>query len=121
MLVPRIHHVQVAMPAGREDEARRFYGDLLSFPEIAKPGTLAGRGGVWFQTGNLQLHLGVDPDFRPATKAHIAYEVDDIASVRTRLDEAGFAVTEDDLLPGFERLYVNDPFENRVEILRPGC
>jgi len=107
------------MPKGREAEARVFYGELLGFPEIAKPEPLAKRGGAWFQTGNLQLHLGVDEDFTPATKAHIAYEVDDIAAVRTRLEAARFAIVDDELLPGFDRFYVNDPFGNRVEILQP--
>lgn len=118
-MTPRIHHVQVAMPAGREDEARRFYGDLLGFPEIAKPEALATRGGAWFLTGNLQLHLGVDAGFAPATKAHVAYEVDDIGTIRDRLETAGYAMVDDELLPGFDRFYVHDPFGNRVEILSP--
>ena len=105
------------MPAGGEDDARAFYGELLGFREIGKPANLVARGGCWFETGNLQLHLGVDKDFRPATKAHIAYEVDDLASVRTRLEEAGIAIVEDEPLPGYERFYVADPFGNRVEIL----
>ena len=115
----RIHHVQVAMPRDEEAAARAFYGDLLGFEEIAKPENLAKRGGAWFQTGNLQLHLGVDADFTPAKKAHVAYEVSDLAAVRERLISAGVAIVEDDELPGFERFYVADPFGNRVEILQP--
>lgn len=107
------------MPAGREAEARAFYGDLLGFPEVAKPETLARRGGCWFQTGNLQLHVSVEKDFSPATKAHVAYEVDDLDGMRARLEAAGVAIVEDDELPGYRRFYVADPFGNRVEILQP--
>lgn len=115
-----IHHVQVAIPAGGEDAARAFYGALLGFCEIPKPPILAKRGGVWFQTGNLQLHLGVDASFAPAKKAHIAYEVDDLPMIRLRLADADYVIIEDELLPGFDRFYVADPFGNRVEILAPG-
>ena len=107
------------MPKGGEEEARRFYGQLLGFPEVAKPANLAGRGGVWFQTGNLQVHLGMDATFSPATKAHVAYEVDDLARFRERLAAAGVTIVEDEPLPGFERIYVADPFGNRIEILQP--
>ncbi len=100
------------MPAGGEDEARRFYGGLLGLAETAKPVTLRGRGGVWFDTGSLQLHLGVDPAFRPAEKAHVAFQVAGLAV-------AGYATTEDEPLPGFARCYVRDPFGNRVELLEP--
>lgn len=119
MTSTRIHHVQVAVPRGGEAEARWFYGDLLGLPEIAKPENLAKRGGVWFQTGNLQLHLGIDSQFSPATKAHIAYEVDDLDAVRGRLEAAGMDIVDDEPLPGFDRFYVADPFGNRVEILKP--
>lgn len=117
--IPRIHHVQVAIPAGGEDSAREFYGVLLGFEEIAKPENLVKRGGCWFATGNLQLHLGVDKDFAPATKAHVAYEVEDVDAMRSRMEAAGVAIVEDEPLPGYERFYLADPFGNRVEILQP--
>ena len=119
MTSTRIHHVQVAIPRDGEDEARRFYGGLLEMTEIPKPGNLARRGGVWFQTGTLQLHLGVDTNFVPATKAHVAYQVETIGAVRRRLAAAGIAIVEDEPLPGFDRFYLTDPFGNRVEILEP--
>lgn len=106
------------MPAGREDEARAFYGGLLGFREVAKPANLAGRGGCWFSTGNLQIHLGVDKAFEPAMKAHVAYEVDDRGVMRERFEAAGLAIVEDEPLPGYRRFYVADPFGNRVEILQ---
>lgn len=106
------------MPEGQEAAARRFCGELLGLREIGKPGTLKGRGGVWFQTGTLQLHLGVDPRFAPATRAHVAIEVADLDAVRQRCVAAGHPVREDSELPGYARFYVDDPFGNRVEILR---
>ncbi len=119
MAVPSIHHVQIAIPAGGEDAARRFYANLLGLTEIEKPENLRARGGLWLETGNLQLHLGVDPAFAPATKAHVAFQVSDIAAVRQRCDAAGHATREDEPLPGYQRFYVDDPFGNRVEILQP--
>lgn len=117
--MPSIHHVQIAIPSCGEDAARCFYGDVLGFQEVEKPDNLRSRGGVWFETGNLQLHLGVDRRFTPATKAHVAFEVGDADAVRGRCIDAGHQVTEDQLLPGYERFYVDDPFGNRTEILQP--
>ncbi len=116
---PAIHHVQTGMPAGAEAEARRFYGELLGLREIEKPESLRSRGGVWFQSGTLQLHLGVDPDFAPATKAHVAFEVADLDAARRRCLAAGHPVRDDSDLPGHARFYTDDPFGNRVEILQP--
>lgn len=119
MSLPSIHHVQIAMPAGGEEAARRFYGGILGLVEIEKPENLRARGGVWFETGNLPLHLGVDPAFSPATKAHIAFQVDDIEAMRRRCEAAGLVVRNDEPLPGYDRFYVDDPFGNRTEILTP--
>ena len=119
MTIPSIHHVQMAIPAGREAAARRFYGDLLGFQEIAKPPNLQKRGGVWFKTANPPLHLGVDAAFRPAQKAHVAFQVADIACVRRRLSAAHLEVIDDEPLAGYERFYVADPFGNRLELLEP--
>jgi catechol 2,3-dioxygenase-like lactoylglutathione lyase family enzyme len=114
-----MHHVQVAMPEGGEADARAFYVSVLGFVEIPKPESLAARGGVWFRTGNLDLHIGVEPDFMPAKKAHIAYLVDDLAAMRERLEAAGYAITLDVPLTGFDRLHTTDAFGNRVELLTP--
>jgi len=114
-----IDHVQLAMPAGREDEARRFYGGLLGLPEVTKPPNLARRGGVWFRAGARQLHLGVEAAFRPAKKAHPAFLVRDLDELRRRLADNGHAPQDDEPLAGHERFYVNDPFGNRLEFLEP--
>lgn len=116
-----IHHVQVTMPVGGEDDARSFYGSVLGFPELRKPESLAARGGCWFAVGDLQVHLSVVPDFTPARKAHVAYQVQDLEAIRQRLTNAGLPIIEDDLLPGFTRFYSEDPFGNRIEFLSPHC
>jgi catechol 2,3-dioxygenase-like lactoylglutathione lyase family enzyme len=114
-----MHHVQVAMPEGGEDAARAFYGGVLGLVELPKPESLAGRGGVWFRTGNLDLHIGVEPDFTPARKAHVAYQVDDLAVMRERLEATGYPIILDVPLTGFDRLHTTDAFGNRVELLSP--
>jgi catechol 2,3-dioxygenase-like lactoylglutathione lyase family enzyme len=118
----RIHHVQVGIPAGGEDEGRRFYRDGLGLEEIAKPAALAGRGGVWFRSGDAEIHLGVESDPRPPEKAHPALQVesvDELEQVAERLNEAGFAVdwSQRHNAESFERFHVCDPFGNRLEVL----
>lgn len=114
-----IHHIQLAMPEGGEEAARGFYGALLKLDEVPKPAPLQGRGGVWFQRGSLRLHLGVEPNFRPAAKAHPALQVAGLAALAARLEEAGVVVTHDNALPGYARFYALDPFGNRIEFLEP--
>ncbi|MCA0316468.1 MAG: glyoxalase [Proteobacteria bacterium] len=112
-----IHHVQIAMPAGREAEARAFYAGLLGIPEAPKPATLAARGGCWFEQGALRIHLGVEADFRPARKAHPALLVSNLAGLVDDLRAAGYPLNEDEPLPGFVRIFVSDPFGNRIELM----
>jgi catechol 2,3-dioxygenase-like lactoylglutathione lyase family enzyme len=114
-----IHHIQLAMPRGEEDRGRAFYGSLLGLIEIPKPATLNERGGLWFQIGALELHLGIEDDFRPAKKAHPGLLVDDLTMLVTRLEAAGHPTKPDHLLEGYERAYVYDPFGNRIELLEP--
>jgi catechol 2,3-dioxygenase-like lactoylglutathione lyase family enzyme len=114
-----LDHVQLAMPAGREDDARRFYSGLLGLPEIVKPPELAKRGGAWFENGSVKIHLGVDADFHPARKAHPGILIDGLRELVTRLRDAGHTVTDDEPLPGYDRVYVHDPFGNRLELLEP--
>ena len=119
MRVRGIDHVQLAMPAGAEDQARAFYDGVLGIPEKPKPPHLAARGGCWFAADGVELHLGVEDGFRPARKAHPALLVDDLAALVRRLGEAGVDVVEDEPLPGYDRVYVADPFGNRLELLEP--
>jgi catechol 2,3-dioxygenase-like lactoylglutathione lyase family enzyme len=118
MTIVAIHHVQLAMPRGREEEAREFYARLLGIPEVPKPEALAARGGAWFENGELRVHLGVESDFRPARKAHPALLVRGLSALVQRLAAAGVRV-EVELMPGHERVYVSDPFGNRLELLEP--
>jgi len=119
MLIQAIDHIQLAMPAGPEDIARRFYSGVLEIPEVTKPPHLAKRGGVWFERGALKIHLGVEPDFRPAKKAHPGLRVEDLKYLLTRLIAEGIEIVEAEPLPGFEHVYISDPFGNRIELLQP--
>ncbi len=118
MAITALHHVQLAMPRGREDDARSFYVAVLGFSELPKPESLAKRGGAWFQSGAAEVHLGVEDDFRPARKAHPALLVEDLAAIVERCAGAGYAVSRDEPLPGYDRIYVADPFGNRIELLQ---
>lgn len=114
--ITAIDHVQLSMPAGGEDAARTFYADALGLDEIRKPPQLAGRGGAWFASGAVAVHLGIEPDFRAATRAHPAFVVD-LSSLRVRLSDAGITLEEDDSGLPVERCYVRDPFGNRIELV----
>jgi len=118
MTIVGIDHIQLAMPAGREDEARDFYVRLLDIPEKPKPAVLAKRGGAWFENGAVKIHLGVEADFRPARKAHPALPVYDLRGLVARLRQAGVDVVDDELA-GYYRVYVCDPFGNRLELMEP--
>lgn len=117
----RLHHVQLAIPAGGEDRARAFWSDLLGLDEVAKPPALAARGGCWFRSGDLELHLGVEEPFAPARKAHpgiLVDDLDDLDDLVDRLAAAGVEARSDDLFPAHRRVYVDDPFGNRLEFLQ---
>jgi catechol 2,3-dioxygenase-like lactoylglutathione lyase family enzyme len=115
--IAAIEHVQLAMPPGMESVAREFYEGVLGIPEVAKPPHLARRGGAWFERGSLKIHLGVEADFRPARKAHPALLVVGLAALIARLREHDVAVIDDDPLEGYLRVYVADPFGNRIELM----
>lgn len=113
-----IDHVQLAMPVGAEDLARAFYSGVLGLAEIAKPAVLAVRGGAWFQCGGAQLHLGADPAFQAAKKAHPALLVSDFAAFAALLESRGIALKLDDVVGGRLRASIADPFGNRVELIQ---
>lgn len=114
-----LDHVQLSMPEGEEEKARGFYRDILGLEEVAKPTSLAARGGVWFEKYTLKLHLGVEKDFRSARKAHPALLVKDIDTFQQSCEASGYTTMRDDSLPGYDRFYIDDPFGNRIEILEP--
>ena len=117
-MIVGLDHVQLAMPKGGEDAARAFYGGVLGLAERPKPAHLATRGGCWFVGPRVELHLGVEPDFRPAAKAHPALLVADLAVMHARLSRHGVAFTEGKPLEGYLRGDVQDPFGNRIELMQ---
>ena len=113
-----IDHIQLAMPVGEEEKARAFFINILGFGEKQKPAALAGRGGVWFESENVQLHIGVEKDFQPARKAHPAFLVDDLDSLIARIQNAGYKTdTDQPPLDGYKRAHIFDPFGNRIELM----
>lgn len=117
MSVLAIDHVQLAMPPGGEDAARAFYAGVLGLSETPKPPALAGRGGVWFESGAVKVHLGVEQDFHSARKAHPAFLVANLAAMIACCEAAGSAITYDEPLPGYRRVHIADPFGNRIELM----
>lgn len=115
----RLHHVQLTMPPAQEQAARAFFVGVLGMSEIDKPPVLAARGGAWFRAGGVELHLGVEDDFRPARKGHPGILVDDLEDLVARLGGDGQQVTWDGDFPGYRRVYAVDPFGNRLEFLEP--
>jgi hypothetical protein len=113
----RVDHVQLAIPAGGEHECRAYWGDVLGLAEAAKPPVLAARGGCWFDGPGFQVHLGVEPDFRPALKAHPGFRVRGVRALADRLGAAGYLATWSDEVPGQDRFHTHDPFGNRLEFL----
>jgi catechol 2,3-dioxygenase-like lactoylglutathione lyase family enzyme len=119
-MIRRINHVQITIAQGAEDEARRFYCDVLGLMEIEKPEPLRARGGFWLAVGEQQIHVGVEEGFdRASTKAHVAYEVDEIEACREKLQAYGVEVIESIAIEGYDRFELRDPFGNRIEIMRP--
>jgi catechol 2,3-dioxygenase-like lactoylglutathione lyase family enzyme len=119
MAIIGLHHIQLAMPIGGEESARNFYSGLLGIPEVSKPSELAKRGGAWFESASVRVHLGVEIDFRPARKAHPGILVRDLQLLVGRLRDAGYEVINGEPLEGYEHVYVSDPFGNRLELLEP--
>jgi len=119
MYIDGIEHIQLAMPAGQEDVARHFYSGLLGIREVPKPPDLVKRGGVWFESDRVKIHLGIDPDFRPARKAHPGLLVRNLNELISKLRGAGVEVVEAEPSTGYSHVYIADPFGNRIELMEP--
>jgi catechol 2,3-dioxygenase-like lactoylglutathione lyase family enzyme len=117
MRILRIDHVQLAMPPGSEARARAFYAGLLGLNEVPKPAELAKRGGAWFELGSVKVHLGVEEDFRPAKKAHPALIVEGLNELVAKCEQAGHKTKRDGSFDGYNRVHVEDPFGNRIELM----
>ncbi len=119
MPILRLHHAQITIPRGTEEQARQFYCGLLGLPEIEKPDSLKARGGFWLQVGQQQVHVGTEDGVdKQASKAHLAYQVDDVQTWRNSLEEHGFAILDGIPIPGFDRIEFRDPFGNRIEFIQ---
>ncbi|MFG2287379.1 glyoxalase [Streptomyces sp. NPDC048595] len=114
-----LHHVQLPIPPGAEELCREFWGGVLGMTELEKPTALAARGGCWFRSGGLEVHLGVEEDFRPSKKAHPGILVSSLPALAKRLEDNGVSVTWDDDFPGHDRFYACDKLGNRLEFLEP--
>lgn len=112
-----LDHLQIAIPVGSEREAVEFYGGLLGLAQLPKPDEMAGRGGAWFQAGSIQIHLGADPDFVPAKKAHPALIVSGIETLANALSAAGHEVRDGLTVDGVTQTFTDDPFGNRIELV----
>jgi catechol 2,3-dioxygenase-like lactoylglutathione lyase family enzyme len=119
-MIQRLHHVQITIPSDATDQARAFYCELLGLREIPKPESLQARGGFWLELSGQELHVSLeDGVHRHTTKAHLAYQVDDLEFWRSRLSDAGCQILEGVPIPGFDRLETRDPFGNRLEMIQP--
>ena len=117
-MIRSVHHAQISIPKGGEDDARAFYCDVLGLKEIPKPDSLAGRGGFWLELGDQQIHFGAEDGIdRERTKAHLAYLVEDLEGWRKKLEEHGIAAIGGIPIPNYDRFEFRDPFGNRVEFL----
>jgi catechol 2,3-dioxygenase-like lactoylglutathione lyase family enzyme len=119
MRIRGLDHVQLAMPAGGEAAATAFYEGVLGIGRVPKPPHLEVRGGCWFEDGSVKVHLGVDPAFTPARKAHAGLLVEDLPALIGALHAAGHPTNDDEPLEGYRRVYVDDPFGNRLELMEP--
>ncbi|MBC3843796.1 glyoxalase [Streptacidiphilus sp. 4-A2] len=118
-MIVALDHVQLAAPPGSEEQLRGYYAGILGMTEIPKPPVLAARGGCWFGTGPVQLHIGIEEPFTPARKAHPALRIQGIRAYAERIAALGATVTWDGDLPGHDRFYSYDPVGNRIEFLEP--
>ncbi|MDF9761054.1 catechol 2,3-dioxygenase-like lactoylglutathione lyase family enzyme [Peribacillus simplex] len=112
-----IDHFQLASPKNTEDQSRKFFNEILMFREVDKPASLKSSGGVWFESGSIKIHVGTEDQFIPARKAHPALEVENLRDFKQHLITNRVSFTEDKRLPGANRIYISDPFGNRIEIL----
>jgi len=118
MPILSLDHVQVAIPVGGENRAREFYTGILGFTEIEKPAPMASRNSIWFAAGAVNLHLGIEPEFHPAKRAHPAFIVDDLDEILAACERTGLTTKPDTSFSGFRRVHVLDPFGNRLELMQ---
>jgi catechol 2,3-dioxygenase-like lactoylglutathione lyase family enzyme len=111
-----VDHVQLCIPPGAEAQARGFYEGVLGFIEVPKPESLIPHGGMWYRSGNVEVHIGIDP-VKERTKGHPAFEVHGLKTIRTYLESRGIRLKEEPLIPDRARFSFTDPFGNKIELL----
>ena len=117
-MIKRVHHAQITIPKGEEEKARKFYCELLGLEEVPKPESLQGRGGFWMELDDFQIHIGTEDSIeREKSKAHVAYQVENLDAWREKLEAQNIKVKEGIKIPNFKRFEFRDPFGNRVEFL----
>ncbi|SER23629.1 Catechol 2,3-dioxygenase [Gracilibacillus ureilyticus] len=118
-MITGLHHAQITIPKGAEQQGKDFYCNVLGLSEIDKPDSLKGRGGFWLQVGDKEVHVGTEEGFdRLSTKAHLAYRVEDVSYWRDVLTENNIKILDSVPIPGYERFEFRDPFGNRVEMIK---
>jgi catechol 2,3-dioxygenase-like lactoylglutathione lyase family enzyme len=115
--IKRLHHIQICIPPGFEDDARRFYTDMLGFEEIEKPKALKPNGGLWYKMGDSEMHIGIEPEIYPS-KRHPAFEVEDVSAAWKFLKSKNITVNEETAIPGQKRISFLDPWKNKIELLQ---
>lgn len=117
-LISGLDHVLIEAPAGCEAEARAFFDGFLGLPELIKPAVLVARGGAWFGLPDgRQLHIGVTPNFVPRDKGHLALRCPDLNVILEQAGRFGIACVPDAELAPIRRVFLRDPWGNRLEIL----
>jgi catechol 2,3-dioxygenase-like lactoylglutathione lyase family enzyme len=111
------NHAMITVPDGSAEKVRQFYGELLGLTELPVPPAMQGRGLIWFKVGDRQLHVGIEDGINRNTRAHLAYEVDDIAKLRAQLTFEDLELIEQPKIEGYDRFHTHDPFGNRLEFM----
>ena len=112
-----LHHVSIPVKPDQLDAGREFYSRVMALEEIPAPHEFAPGRVVWFQLGERELHLFKEEHAnQPGSERHLAIEVDDLDAVRARFAEHGVTIEEADPIHNRPRLYVRDPFGNKLEI-----
>ncbi|MGJ3237346.1 MAG: VOC family protein [Anaerolineae bacterium] len=118
MHIMYMHHANISIPSGKENEARTFYCDLLGMQEFEKPQALMHNGGFWLKLDNIDLHISIQDGIeRLPLEMHLAYQVNDLAQWRDRLEDAGVTIHPKEDIPDFDRFEIIDPFGNHIELL----
>ena len=111
-----VDHVQICIPPGTEAAARDFYENVLGFHKIQKPDSLQARPTQWFQNGDVELHIAVDP-VKERTRQHPALVVENIDTIRDHLLQHNIKIQDEPPIPDRKRFSFLDPWNNKIEFM----